>query len=678
MDHTESKKMEEPVLPKRDRKCCDGEPWMPERVRRWMHACVRQAKEHPILMAMVLALSAALAVLGALATAFQPLGWKAWFSIAIVILLLCGLSLSVLPTHVLFAFALGVLVVFQCVESANAVSGFSNLGVQTVAVLFIAASAITRTNALSLVFRKFVGYESKNLPLLLLKVNIPLGLVSMFFLNIPIFAMALPVLLRYSAMTGIVPSKMLMPVSICLSLAGTLSIIGSTINLIVAGLAESEGLTDEDGNVLNFSMFGITKVGVIYFGASLVYTSVLAPFNLMLPERRGVEDTVSGNIRKYLVYIKVSPKAKSIVGKSILSAGLQNFQDLQLIEIHRGENTLPTPSLDMILLVNDVLVFSGRTENVKELIQKDGGLLPLDSSYEPLDRLRSNLYEAVVSRESLSLIGRKIAHVSFRDRFDAAVIAVTDRSGSMRSGTTLGDLVLQPGDALILEGDASFYKKHANDRNFSLVYQIAGSAPPMDDWFHIVISIGILAAMVLLPVFDVVDVWVSGIGAAILLILTGCITLADAEDAIDFQLLLTIALSFGVAGALDEQDVGDAIANFLVGWLKPLGPIGILFAIYVTVSVLSEMITSNGAVVIVFPVVAGILKENRIENLSPYAALYVMMLSGTAAFLSPVGYQLNLMAHSIGGYHYSDWFRFAAPLQFGLTIIGVVCCYNFY
>ena len=90
------------------------------------------------------------------------------------------------------------------------------------------------------------------------------------------------------------------------------------------------------------------------------------------------------------------------------------------------------------------------------------------------------------------------------------------------------------------------------------------------------------------------------------------------------------------------------------------------------------MITSNGAVVIVFPVVAGILKENRIENLSPYAALYVMMLSGTAAFLSPVGYQLNLMAHSIGGYHYSDWFRFAAPLQFGLTIIGVVCCYNFY
>lgn len=640
-----------------------------------------KAKQHALSLALLVLLGIGLAMLGLFATAFEAISWQGWFTIAVVVLLVFCLASNVLPTHILFAFALAVLVVFQCVDSAGALVGFGNRGVNTVAILYIVAYAVTRTNSLSLLAGKLIDVnKAPSLRSILIKLCIPLGAMSMFLNNTPIYVVAIPVLLNLSKKTGIAPSKLMMPVSISLILGGTLSLIGTSTNLVVSGLAEADPLlVDESGQPLSFGFFGLTKVGAMYFAVGILYVILLAPLDCMLPSRHGT-DVLAGSVREYLVQVHVTANAKTVVGRSVQAAGLRALKGLFLVAIHREDDIIHAPGPDAVILAGDNLVFTGRLDTVKDLYQQDGGLVPLELSdaASVSDRVKSNLYEAAISRNSLLLVGKKIRDVSFRDRFQAAVLAVTHHDGSLVTDTKFGDYVMEGGDTLILEAKPSFFKRFCTDKNFSTVFPLEGCSPPVDDWFHIAVSSIILIAVVSIAAADVVDIWVTAIGGSVLMVLTKCISLQDASLAIDIPLMLTIALAFGVGSAVQQTGVGDAVAGLLVGWLQPLGPIGFLAAIYIAVSFLTEIITNNGAVAILFPIVSGIVKDGSIDGLSPYSAFYVLMLAGSASFLTPIGYQLNLMAHSTGNYHYSDWLRFGLPWQVTVAIVGVVGCYYLY
>lgn len=622
-----------------------------------------------------------LVALGVFASAFEDLKWKGWFALAVVVLLLVGLIHEAAPTHVLFAIALGVLVVFQCVDSAGALAGFSNRGISTIAVLYIVAAATTRTNSLALLFRWILDAHKKpSLRAVLAKLCLPLGAVSMFLNSTPIYVASLPVLIRISKATEIAPSKIMMPVSISLILGGTLSLIGNMNNLLVAGLAEADpDLLDKEGQPLQFEFFGLSKVGSLYFAFGLAYVWLLAPWERMLPTRQGTE-TIVENARQYLVHLKVTPGARTIVQHTVETSGLGSLKTNVLMEIHRGEEVLPAPGLDVVILEGDILVFTGQLNTVLDIYRQDGGLRPLGEDQEGLDssRLHSNLYEAAVSRDSLLLVGNKICNVCFRDRFQAAVLAVTPHHGSEVINGKLGDHVLEGGDTLLVEAKPRFYRDCAPDRNFSTVFPVEGSSPPVDDWFHIIASTVILAAVVAIPPTGVVGIWVTATGGSLLMVATRCINLRDAESSIDIPLMLTIAFSFGVGSAVQQTGVGEAIANLMVGWLQPLGPIGFLSAIYISVGLLTEIITNSGAIALFFPIVSGILKDKNVVGLSPYASCYVLMLAGSASFITPIGHQLNLMAHAAGGYEYLDWLRFGLPLQVLLALVGITGCYFFY
>jgi di/tricarboxylate transporter len=508
---------------------------------------------------------------------------------ALVTLLFACLTINALPTHIAFAFVLGLLIITGCVDEKGALQGFNNKGANTVAILYIVAFAVTRTNGMAFVFRIFLGDKPLPLSMVLLRICIPLGGLSMFLNNTPIYQAAVPELLRYATAHDIAPTKLLMPVAIAIILGGTMSLIGTSTNLVVSGLAEKDTkLRDSAGNPLKFTIFGLTRIGALYFAVGLLYVCVVSTTRL-LPSRRKVKVTGS---KEYLVHLRVTARASTIIGRTVADAGLRNLTGLYLVDICRGEASIPAPGPDTVLLEGDVLTFCGNVATVTQLFQKDGGLLPADLNTPFTSRLENSLYEAVVSPDSLELVGRSVRDIGFRDRFDAAIVAISHRGGPVQA-TRLGDVVLQPGDSLILEGTKTFAKVHAASNHFSLVYPISGSAPPMDDKFHLIFSMLVVSGMISLAAAGKYDIWIMAICAAIVLTSSGCMSLQDATSAIDIPVMLTIVFAFGVGGAIQQTKVSDALANLIVGWLKPLGPLGILFAIYITVGLLTEVRACN-------------------------------------------------------------------------------------
>lgn len=623
----------------------------------------------------------ALVALGLFAPPFQELEWKGWFSLAVITVLLFALVHEVAPTHVLFATALGVLVLFQCVDSEGALAGFSNQGISTITVLFIVAAAITRTNSLMLLCTFFTSTHRKHpLRSLLAKLCIPLGAASMFLNSTPIYVSVLPVLSKIVKSTGIAPSKVMMPVSISLILGGTLSLIGNMNNLLVASLAVDDvGLVDIDGQPLRFGYFGISKVGSMYFAVGLLYVLLLAPTECMLPSRHKAE-LATKNVRLYLLFLKVTGRAKMTIGCTVgdLQRGVSTAD--RLVELHRGEEVLLAPGQDVVILEGDTLVFHGQLETLITIYKSDGGLYPVgvEQGFVESTRLYCNLYEVAVSRYSTLLLGKAIREACFPIHFEGVVLAVTSHKGTDLAIEKPEDHVIEGGETLLIEARPSFYRQFARDQNFSTVHPLEGVSPPIDDWLHITASLIILAAVVAIPPTGIVSIWVTAIAGSMLLVASGCISLQDAYSAVDITLMLTIAFSFGVGAAVQQSGVGLAIANSMINCLSPLGPIGIIAAIYICVGLLTEVITNSGAVALFFPIVSSILKDGTVVGLNPYAACYALMLAGSASFITPIGHQLNLMAHAAGGYKYSDWLRFGLPLQIILGFVGVAGCYFFY
>ena len=278
----------------------------------------------------------------------------------------------------------------------------------------------------------------------------------------------------------------------------------------------------------------------------------------------------------------------------------------------------------------------------------------------------------------MDLVGKTLRDTNFRTRYGAAVVAITHRSGSVPAGTRLGSVVLAPGDTLLLEADAHFYKRFGGDNNFALVYPLKGSGAPIDDKFHLFFSLAVISCMISVAAAEKYEIWITAIGSAIILTATGCISVRDATSAIEIPIMLTICFAYGVGNAISQTKLADAFAKLLVKWFKPVGPIGIHFATYILVSLLTEIITNNGAVAVMYPIIAAIIKTRQLPDLDAYGIMYTLMLAGSSSILTPIGYQLNLMAHAAGGYRWADWFKYSIVLKVLLCITAAAGSNSFY
>ncbi len=576
---------------------------------------------------------------------------------AIVTLLIVGaLMTRRIGADVVFLCGLAVLLLGDVIEPAQAVAGFANPAVIAVGLLYIVAQGLRETGGMTRLTRRWLGRPT-SLTGAQARLLAPVAVMSAFVNNTPVVAMLLPVLSGWAKRNNLSASRLYMPLSFAAMLGGVCTLIGTSTNLVVYELMVE--YRDAGADIEPFSMFSLALAGVPVAIVGLLYVFLFG--RTLLPDS-SAQPVVEGDPREYMVWMRVRPGAP-VVGKTIEEAGLRHLRGLFLTEIERDDERLVAVGPDQILRDSDRLCFVGLIESVVEL-QHIEGIEPDTDQLGKLELARHDrrLTEAVIS-ESSALVGKSVRESEFRTRYNAVIIAV-HRSGERVAGK-IGDIVLRPGDTLLLEAQPGFARRHQNSHAFYLVSELR--TPPSPRWGRSWLAVIILAGLVLAISMQWLDVMTAALCAGMLMILARCCTGTSARQSIDWQVLIVIGAAFGIAEAMNTTGLADLLAATVLGWTAPLGPTAMLAGVFVLTAVLTALMTNNAAAALIFPIAFGLAAQNGLA-FTPFAVC--IAVGASCAFMTPIGYQTNMMVMGPGGYSWGAFLRFGGPLT---LITGAVC-----
>jgi len=561
---------------------------------------------------------------------------------AVLISTLVLLASNRFPSDFVLLAAVGVLLVSAILTPAEALAGFSNQGIATIAALYVVVAGLQESGTVAWLSRSMLGRPS-NLTVALFRLLVPAAILSAFANNSPIVAMFTSAVQNWCKRTGFKPSQLLLPLSYASILGGTCTLIGTSTNLVVDGLLRQNGFA-------GFQLFDLIWIGLPITLIGIVYLMVFSRF--LLPSRKSASASFD-QMREYLVEMKVSQDCE-LIGHTVEEAGLRHLPGLYLVEINRGTEVLSVSPQTQIH-AQDQLVFAGAVESVVEL-RSIKGLLPatqqaFNLAGEQQDR---RLFEAVLASASPA-VGQSIREARFRHRYNAAVLSVA-RNGERLEGK-LGDVVLQAGDTLLLEAQKGFLFKYKNSREFLLISRLSNSAGVRHE--RAPIALGIVLAMLLSVSFELIGLLQAGIITAAAMLLSGCLSLELARKSIDFRVLLVIACAFGLGAAIQKVGLATMIADGAMGIAGP-NPMVLLAIIYVATVLLTETITNNAAAIVMFPIAVSTAASAGLD-VTPFAV--AVMIAASASFITPIGYQTNLMVQGPGGYRFSDYARLGFPLS---------------
>lgn len=600
----------------------------------------------------------------------SSLGLDAWVTLTVVGGVVGALmSDSGRPDFVLLA-GLAALLLTGVLSPQQAFSGFSNTAVLTVGALYIVAGGVQHTDALARLDRVLFA-QTTRLPLLLARFMAPTAVLSGLLNNTPIVAMLTPRLQAWADAQDIPASKLMIPLSYASITGGMMTLVGTSTNLIVAGLMEAGGHEP-------LHLFDVTWVGV---PATLV---VVAYFVLgghrLLPDRGTSAPPVEAELEADMFEVAVKDAAAaSVAGQTVAAAELRDLGDAYLTRVRRdGQVLQATPRLQ--LKPGDVLTFNGRLAARERLLRRPGlkrTLPTLDAdATDPVRYATLPLYEAVIA-ESSDLVGTTLGEANFREEYRGVVLGI-QRENEPVTGP-VGTTRLQAGDLLIVEAPTDFEKRWSRGSRdeFYIVAPRDGQAhewhpPPgeSDDGREELapLALALTGGMVLAAAVDLVPIVTAAFIAALLMILSGCITPPEAQRALNVQVLLVIAAALGLGTALETTGLAQLAATGVIGATAAWGPVAALAGIYLVTNLLTEVITNNAAAVLMLPIstaTAGTL------GAPPKAFGLIVAIAASASFLTPIGYQTNLMVMAPGGYRFSDYARVGWPVTLLVMSIAV-------
>jgi di/tricarboxylate transporter len=571
------------------------------------------------------------------------------FTLSLVLGILGLLTFTNLAPDMVLMLGVCLLVLMGILTPADALTGMSNEGMITVAVLFVVGAGVQQTGGVDFIAKRLFG-RPKTALAAIWRLVFPTMFFSAFMNNTPLVAMLIPAVSDLARRERIPASKLMIPLSYAAILGGTCTLIGTSTNLVVQGLWIKEGHP-------GLGIFDITWIGLPAALVGAVYVIFAAQY--LLPDRRPAVST-QDDPREYTVEMLVQP-ASPLAGKSIEAAGLRHLPGLFLAEIEREGVVIPAVSPQEILHGGDRLLFVGNVESVVEL-QKIRGLAPATDEVFKLSAPRPQrcLIEAVVSN-TCPFVGQTIRASRFRNHYNAVVVAVA-RNGE-RLHQKIGDIVLSPGDVLLVEAHPSFAEQQRSSRDFFLVSAVENSSPPHHE--KALVATGLLAGLVILTALEILPVVVAAFLVAGLMILTRCVSVENARKSINWEVLLAIAAAFALGKALEASGSAKSVADGLLAYAGN-SPWLALAIIYFTTVIVTELITNNAAAALMFPFAMATAKN---LDVSPLPFLITIMMAASAGFATPIGYQTNLMVYGPGGYRFSDYVKVGLPLD---ILIGIV------
>jgi len=583
--------------------------------------------------------------------------WQAWLAIGLTLGVLVTLVLTHLSPHLVMMAALTVLSLCGVLSAQEALAGFGNPGLITVAAMFVVAAGLDASGGIHLLANRLLGRPT-NVRGAQFRIATPAACLSGMLNNTPVVAAMIPALHAWSRQIGVAPSKLMIPLSYGAILGGTLTMVGTSTNLVVNG--QYQALTGEPG----FGIFDITPLGLPVALVGLGF--LLLTFPRLLPDRQ--EKTPFANLREFTLEVAVAPGGP-LVGKTVEQAGLRNLRRVYLVEIERDGNIVTAVPSQEKLRGGDRLVFAGDTQAISDLLRINGIIASVADGADgpgPLatERAERRLVEAVVSPHC-DAVGHAIRDARFRDRYGAAVLAVA-RNGERVPGN-LGSIQLQAGDSLLLEARPAFVSRQRYTKDFLLINDLDTEQPRHERAY---LAWGILLTLVAAAGIG----WTSMLNAALIgagaMLLTGCCSVSQAEKSLDLTVIITIAAAFALGAALEKTGAAATIGNSFLA-LSGGRPWLMLVMTYVTVAVLTEMITNNAAAMLMLPTVLAMTNGAQL-NAEPF--VLAVMMAASASFTTPIGYQTNLMVYGPGNYRFTDFLRVGIPMQLvvGITTLAVL------
>ncbi|HUH37553.1 MAG TPA: SLC13 family permease [Spongiibacteraceae bacterium] len=573
---------------------------------------------------------------------------------ALITLSLVGFSLGLLmmtrlPADAVLVGAVSLLLLLGILTPSEALGGMANEGMITVGVLFVVAQGLNQTGAVAWISQSVLG-RPRNTATAQFRLMAPVALMSSVLNNTPVVAMLVPAVSDWAKRHNLSASQLMIPLSYAAIIGGTCTLVGTSTNLVVNGmLANVTGLR-------SLEMFELAWIGLPC--TVLVIAFTIAFSRWLLPNRSKVSLRFE-DARQYVVEMEID-SGSPLDNRSIEDAGLRHLPGMYLMEIERKGRTISAVGPEEILLSGDRLIFVGDVRSVVDLKNIRGLRLADDQAFKLGDRASNRCLVEVVVSPNFPWLGRTVRDTRFRNRYGAVIIAIARDGKQLKA--RIGDVVLRPGDTLLLETHDEFVERQSYAKDFLLVSRIENSEPVRHEqrW----LSVLILLAMVVSVALGWISMFKGSLLAAGLMLITRCLRVDEARRCVDWQILLVIAASIGLGTAIEKTGAASAIASQMIVFAQgsPATALAILFGLTVG---FSAVISNVAAAVLLFPVALASAQSLNVSVL-PFAV--TLMIAASTCFATPIGYQTNLMVYGPGDYRFTDFLRIGLPLT---AVVGV-------
>jgi di/tricarboxylate transporter len=595
----------------------------------------------------------------------------AYIAIGVILLMIVALMKEIMRPGLILFSALVIFMVTDILSAEEALSGFSNKGMITVALLFLVSEGVKESGVLNRLGRIILPKKRKPIPRLLMQIMIPVSAISAFLNNTPVVIIFGPMLKKWADKLSLPSQKFLIPLSYATIFGGTCTLIGTSTNLLVHGMMLDRGMA-------GLGMFELAKVGLFILFFGFIYMNLFS--NRLLPGEKIPRFSFPNDTREYLFDLYL-PKGSNLIGKEIEKRRLPGLSEFTVRTVIRGGKHIRISNSPFLLEPDDKLIVGGSSEDVGYLTQSNTVKLKALYNVNP-DFLKKSLRQVeVVIAPRFPGIQQTLGEFDFFGHYTAVVMAV-HRNGE-RITTDLDNLELKTGDNLMLLATEDFTRYWGESRVFYMATEI-GEMDDSKDRRRRWIAMGLVFLMIAgatagryIPIEakNEFDMFFFAAVTVFLMAMMKIFTPKKYTKPINWDVLITIACAIGISRALQNSGAADFIARSTINISKDFGPLGVLAAIFIITNIFTEIITNNAAAAITFPIAFAAATQLGVD---PKPFFITICIAASASYSTPIGYQTNLIVQSIGNYKFSDYWKIGLPLNIMALIISMLVIPRFW